>query len=862
MNRDGEYAFDSRIAPALIIVTTLLSVVVSLVSLSSGLYIIFQNLFYIPIILACIFYLRRGLIFSIILSFSYFILLMAFAGFGELENGIVRTFIFIAIASLVTVLIERIKEGERNITEKNHELDETNKELKKNRDRYHMLFESTVDSIFLHGIDQKNGSFGRFLEINSSACENLGYTHDELIHLNVIDITAGVEKSDEKDLVELLYKKEEYIFESSLVRADGTIFPVEINAHLIRNDDRDDLILSVARDITERKKAEDALRKSEEQYRIIYDNSPIAIELYDSGGYLLHVNPSCLSLFGVEDADSLKGFSLFDDPNIGDEQKELLTRGETVRYESEFDFEKVRDLNLYPTSRKGTIWLNVLITPLKTAPDSISGYLVQVQNINDRMIMAEELRKSERKYRDLADNAPIGILTCDKDGRITYANSRVPEMLGSPSIEKTMEINLLRTDNTIKAGIADILKDVIETGAEYPEFEIKYDLVWGKKIYLRLHVSPALNGDSPAGARIIIDDITRRKEAEETLRESEGRLRTFIQTIPDLVWLKDENGVYLSCNIMFEHLFGAKESEIKGKTDYDFLDKEQADFFRENDRRAVAAGKPTVNDEWITFADDGRLVYLETIKTPMYDSRGNVSGVLGIGRDITERKKVEDALKEVNSKLNLLSSITRHDILNQITGAAGYLEMIELDDEIPHGSKAWEYIKRISGAIDTIKRQISFTGYYKDLGEQVPDWFDVENLINKVSNTSSFGEIKHKNNIKNVEIFADPLFEKVIYNLIDNAIKHGETITEISFYTLETPEELIIVCEDDGVGIPADAKGKIFRREYYKNSGLGLFLSREILAITSLTIEETGTPGKGARFEIHVPKGEFRIKSS
>ena len=134
--------------------------------------------------------------------------------------------------------------------------------------------------------------------------------------------------------------------------------------------------------------------------------------------------------------------------------------------------------------------------------------------------------------------------------------------------------------------------------------------------------------------------------------------------------------------------------------------------------------------------------------------------------------------------------------------------------------------------------------------------------MDKVSKTSSFGEIELKNNIKHVEIFADPLFEKVIYNLIDNAIKHGETITEISFYNLETPEELIIVCEDNGVGIPADAKEKIFRREYYKNSGLGLFLSREILAITGLTIEETGKPGKGARFEIHVPEGKFRIKSS
>jgi PAS domain S-box-containing protein len=127
-----------------------------------------------------------------------------------------------------------------------------------------------------------------------------------------------------------------------------------------------------------------------------------------------------------------------------------------------------------------------------------------------------------------------------------------------------------------------------------------------------------------------------RKRAEEALCNSEGRLHTMVQTIPDLIWLKDKDGVYLSCNTMFERFFGAREADIIGKTDYDFVDRELADFFREHDRKAVAAGKPTSNEEWITFADDGRHALLDTIKTPMYDARGTLIGVLGIGRDITE----------------------------------------------------------------------------------------------------------------------------------------------------------------------------------------------------------------------------------
>ena len=135
-----------------------------------------------------------------------------------------------------------------------------------------------------------------------------------------------------------------------------------------------------------------------------------------------------------------------------------------------------------------------------------------------------------------------------------------------------------------------------------------------------------------------------RKRVEKALRESEAHLKTLIQTIPDLIWLKDENGVYLSCNPRFESFFGAEEKEIRGKTDYDFVDRELADFFRKHDKTAMEKGEPSINEEEITFADDGHFEILETIKTPMYGSDGKLAGILGIGRDITARKKAEEAL--------------------------------------------------------------------------------------------------------------------------------------------------------------------------------------------------------------------------
>jgi len=137
----------------------------------------------------------------------------------------------------------------------------------------------------------------------------------------------------------------------------------------------------------------------------------------------------------------------------------------------------------------------------------------------------------------------------------------------------------------------------------------------------------------------------------QDISAKETRLRTLIETLPDLVWLKDPEGVYLACNPKFERFFGAKESEILGKADYDYVDKDLADFFREKDKAAMAAGRPSINEEEITFVDDGHRELLETIKTPMFDANHRLVGVLGVGRNITERKDAEIALFESEQQI-------------------------------------------------------------------------------------------------------------------------------------------------------------------------------------------------------------------
>lgn len=156
----------------------------------------------------------------------------------------------------------------------------------------------------------------------------------------------------------------------------------------------------------------------------------------------------------------------------------------------------------------------------------------------------------------------------------------------------------------------------------------------------------------------------------DVLGKREAQLRALLYTIPDLIWLKDTNGVFMSCNSAFERLYGAKEAEIVGKTDYDFVDKQQADSFREHDRKAMLANKALSNEEWFTFADDGYRGLFETIKAPLTDANGRVIGVLGISRDITQRKATE-------LKLRMLSTaIEQSPTSVAITDTAAQIEYI------------------------------------------------------------------------------------------------------------------------------------------------------------------------------------------
>lgn len=239
------------------------------------------------------------------------------------------------------------------------------------------------------------------------------------------------------------------------------------------------------------------------------------------------------------------------------------------------------------------------------------------------------------------------------------------------------------------------------------------------------------------------------------------------------------------------------------------------------------------------------------------DESGRPVRIIRTYVNIDRIKKAYGYLKEANKKMNLMSSIIRHDALNQVTGMMIFMDMLkELakeDDELKN------YLDQIDNGMNSIHDKLVFTRDYHGLGEYEPVWQDIRDVIREVMPDIEMEGISMDIDLDGLEIYADPLLRMAFMRLIENSVKHGEKATRIGISYEISADGCRIVMEDDGVGIPPDEKNQIFRNGYGKHAGYGLFLVQQILSITGISIEENGDEGQGARFEMLVPEGMFRL---
>jgi len=334
------------------------------------------------------------------------------------------------------------------------------------------------------------------------------------------------------------------------------------------------------------------------------------------------------------------------------------------------------------------------------------------------------------------------------------------------------------------------------------------------------------------------------------------RFEDLAELLPQIVFELDEDLRFTFFNWSAIDIIGyAYDEQAEGRAGI-------FDIVRESDRDNIRQFFTHIQDEITSdhmecniIAYDGRIIPAIIYASPIIGEK-RIAGVHGVIVDISEQVRLEKALELTNQKLNMMNSVTRHDVLNSITGVLGLCDMLA---ETTSDSNAKELVSGIRGQVVRIKEQILFTRDYQSVGVKAPQWQGLCRSVSEAGTAIGNETIRVHLPETDCEVYADPLFGRAFYNLIENSIRHGGPVRNIAVDTETLPDgSLMIRYRDDGCGIPADEKQKIFDQGYGKNTGFGLFFIREVLAITGLTIRETGTPGTGVVFEISVPKVAWR----
>jgi len=354
---------------------------------------------------------------------------------------------------------------------------------------------------------------------------------------------------------------------------------------------------------------------------------------------------------------------------------------------------------------------------------------------------------------------------------------------------------------------------------------------------------------------VSIDPVfTELAASREKMAESEERYRMLAESAQDIIFIIDRDDTVTYVNAFAAKAFGRPKSAIIGRPRSALFPGPIGERQRQSLDRVISTGE-TVKIEGSLPLPTGE-IWHDTLLVPIRDTHGAITSVMGVSRDLTKRKQAEDALANAHHKLTLISTITRHDILNQLTALATYLE---LSRDYAGNDTARDFIEKEQRIAALIDREINFTRDFEEVGAGVPVWHNVNATIYGANRTLLTEGIAVEIGFSDIEINADSLLEKVFFNLIDNAIRYGGPgLSRVRFSAEDREGSLVIRCEDDGIGIPPEEKERIFDQGYGNHTGLGLFLSREILRITGITITETGTFGKGARFDIVVPPGKWR----
>ena len=708
--------------------------------------------------------------------------------------------------------------------------------LRESEERYHKLVEGMTEGMaYCRMLYDDHGRPADWIYLNvNSNFETLTGLHD-MVGKRVTEKIPGIEKSD-PELFEIYGRvassgKPE-VFESEIKSLRQWL---KISVFCPEKDH----FVAVFEDITKRKQTEDALKKSEMKYRQLVDLAQEGIWAIDADANTTYTNPRMAEMLGytLEEMMGRHLFSFMDERGKEIAQIGLDRRAKGIKEQHDFEFLRKDGKRIYASLET---------SPIMDEAGNYTGALAVVADITERKQAEEALQ-----LKNLVFQASIAANSiADLSGNITEANDAFLRVWGYPSKDEVIGKPLPHFFNEPNEAVA-IVAALNDSGEWEGDFTAKRKD--GSTFIAHGFATTVKNANGNViGYQSAVIDITERKRIEDALRESEKRYRLVVDSAAEAI-IVAQDGMLRLVNPMTVAITGLSEQELMSKPFPAFIHPDDRAMVVDTYQRRLRGEAVPARYAFRLLAKDGIIKWMEIIAVAI-DWEGRPA-TLNFLTDITERRRAGEALMLANKKLDLMSTLTRHDALNQLSVALGYAEIAR---SLAEGSNVAPYIDKIMSAGEAVRGPLEFAKTYQSIGANQPEWQNIRRIFDKALSSLDLGNITVENRLADVEVYSDMMLERIFYNLAENTLRHGTNASTIIASQSESSNGLIIVIEDDGGGVPDNEKEVIFNRGYGKHTGDGLYITREILDLTGIAIKEKGILGKGARFEILVPPGAYR----
>ncbi len=733
----------------------------------------------------------------------------------------------------------------------------------------------------------------RLLAVNPAFAKRRGYRPEDMTDMPVASLFPADRLDETLSQIREADTKGHHVFEAEHLCKDGERFPVLLDVTVTHTEDgRPATRIVYALDISARLAAVAARRESEARLREAQRIAGLGHWEWDARTDRHTWSAEIYQFYGRDPALPPARY-----PEVAEYFTPESWAGLTQAVETALSEGKAYQCDAEVVRPDGSHrWITARGEPVRDATGQVILLRGTVQDVTARKEAEMDLRTSRQRFQDIVDASADWVWEVDPQGRYTYVSESVVNVLGYTPEELLGRSPLELMPPAEAERVAAVFDDIVARRVSFRDLENINRHRDGSLLHIHTTGMPILNATGELlGYRGLDRDVTDKRQAEIALRDSRELLRTLVRSIPDLVWLKNPQGMFMICNARFEDLLGAPEAQVIGKTDYDFAPRALADTFRANDLDAIAADGPWLNEEELTFASDGHRELVQVIKTPVYDTTGALIGVLGIGRDITRIKRTEDELERhrhhleelveerttelmaarteaerlARAKSEFLANMS-HEIrtpMNAVLGLAYLLERQDLNAEARELARKIHHSGRsLLGIINDILDFSKIESNRIEI-ERAPLRLDevLDNLATIMTASAADRSLElviRPPDCLDCTLLGDALrLGQILINLTGNAIKFTDRgVVEVRIDILQRIESSIslrFAIRDTGIGIDADAQARLFQpfaqadastTRRFGGSGLGLAISRRLVELMGGRLELDSTPGEGSTF--------------